>query len=160
MTKYKMRWEQFYRDRGLPVPDKIFDAFTGAEFQPRAENHYEKNDGVPVAPKVEMLRPTVRQRVENLLNRGVDPLAHYVGAEGIDMDVPDDPEAELTPSERIYMDVLASELAEQAPLPDEGLPRPPSEVLTPQQPPKAAEPGVSSPPAGTPPSPSTPAAKS
>lgn len=127
--------------------EKIFDAFTGEEFQPRTHNHYEKNDGIPVAPKVEFQRPTVRQRVENLLNRGVDPLAHYVGFEGIDMEVPDDPDAPLTNSEMAYMDILASQVAEEAPLPDDGLPRPPSEVLTPQQPPQPDQPGVSSPPA-------------
>lgn len=126
----------------------ISDAFTGEEFIPRAANHYEYNDGIPVAPPVETNRPTIRQRVENLLNRGVNPLSFYVGSEGIDMDVPDDPDAELTQSERNYMDVLAEQLAEEAPLPDEGLPRPPSDVLTPQQPPQPAPEGVSSPPTG------------
>lgn len=134
----------------LAKPEPLFDAFTGVEFQPRARNHYEHNDGVPVAPKVEMKRPTIRQRIENLTNRGVDVLAHYVGAEGLDMDIPDDPEAPLTEGEAIYMDILAEQLAEAAPLPDEGLPRPPADVLTPQEPPKAAEAGVSSPPPGAP----------
>jgi len=126
---------------------EITDAVTGEVGLVRAANHYEKNDGVPKAPKVEMQRPTVRQRVENLLNRGVDPLAHYVGAEGIDLDVPDDPEAPLTQSEANYMDHLASQIAEEAPLPDEGLPRPPSDVLTPPRAPEPVQPGVSSPPA-------------
>lgn len=128
-------------------PAIITDAFTGVDFQPRAEKHYEYNDGVPVAPKVDMRRPTVRERVENLLNRGIDPLAHYVGTEGIDLEVPDDPDAPLTQSEMNYMDHVASQLAEEAPLPDEGLPRPPSDVLAPQRAPEGDQPGVSSPPA-------------
>lgn len=103
---------------------ELTDPFTGERFYARAPNHYEDNDGVPVAPHVDVKRPTVRQRIENLLHRGVDPLANYVGSEGVDMDIPDDPEAELTPSERNYLDQVASDLAEQAPLPDEGMPRP------------------------------------
>lgn len=104
-------------------PGELMDAFTGEVFTPRARNHYEVNDGVPRAPQVETRRPTVRERIENLLNRGVDPLAHYVGTEGIDMDVPDDPEAPITASEANYLDTIAADLAEAAPLPDEGLPR-------------------------------------
>lgn len=100
------------------------DPFTGEVFQARASNHYEANDGVPFAPPVTMRRPTVRERIENLLNRGVDPLAHYVGTEGIDMEVPDDPEAPLTASEANYLDTIAESLAEQSPLPDDGMARP------------------------------------
>jgi len=103
---------------------ELADIVTGELFQPKARNHYEENDGVPFAPPVDMPRPTVRQRIENLLNRGVDPLAHYVGSDDYDLEIPDDPEAPLTPSEANYIDALASSLAEQAPLPDEGLPRP------------------------------------
>lgn len=131
------------------------DAFTGELFQPRARNHYEDNDGVPVAPPVEFARPTIRQRVENLLNRGIDPLAHYVGTEGIEMDVPDDPEAPVTPSEANYLDLMASQLAEAAPLPDEGLPRlvSPSPSQNPPAPPEAAPAGVASPPQAPAPAP-------
>lgn len=100
------------------------DTLTGELFQSRAANHFEANDGVPFAPHVDMPRPTVRQRIENLLNRGVDPLAMYVGSDDYDMDVPDDPEEPLTMSEINYLDAVASSLAEQAPLPDDGLPRP------------------------------------
>lgn len=133
------------------------DVFTGEEFKSRVEHHYEFNDGQPVAPKVEIRRPTVRQRIENLLNRGVDPLAYYVGHEGVDMDVPDDPESPLTQSEQNYVDMVAAELAEQAPLPDEGLPRP-SPVQA-SQPAPAASPGqVSSPAPGPSPSPAAPPA--
>lgn len=103
----------------------ITDAFTGEVFKARSRNHYEVPDPVPFAPPVDVVRPTVRQRIENLLNRGVDPLAAYVGHEGIDMDVPDDPDEPLTASEQNFIDVIAESLAEQAPLPDEGLPRPP-----------------------------------
>lgn len=132
---------------------ELIDAFTGETFQANARNHYEVNDGVPVAPHVDTPRPTVRQRVENLINRGVDPLAHYVGSDDYDMDVPDDAETPLTPSEQNYLDTIASEVAEGAPLPDEGLPRPdglqspPAVQASPQapQPPQAA---VSSPPPG------------
>lgn len=100
------------------------DAFTGEIFQPNARNHYEDNDGVPVAPHVDLPRPTIRQRIENLLNRGVDPLAAYIGTDGIDMEVPDDGDAPLTRSEMNFIDVVSESLAEAAPLPDEGLPRP------------------------------------
>lgn len=124
--------------------NEIKDPFTGVLFIPRSRNHYEENDGVPVAPPVTIRRPTVRERVENLTNRGVDVLAHYVGTEGIDMDVPDDPEAPLTTSEMNYMDIVAAELAEAAPLPDEGLPRP-SEVLASQPGPTGSPGQVSSP---------------
>lgn len=123
------------------------DAFTGELFTPKARNHYEENSGVPVAPQVDVHRPTIRQRIENLLNRGVDPLAAYVGSEGIDMDVPDDPEAPLTGAEQLYIDAVSESLAEAAPLPDEGLPRPPA--TPPAAPPAVtgnpAAPGVASP---------------
>lgn len=120
------------------------DVFTGEEFKSHVEQHYELVDSVPFAPRVEMRRPTVRERVENLLNRGVDPLAHYVGAEGIDMDIPDDADSPLTASEQNYIDILAADLAERAPLPDEGLPRP--DVQNASAASAAAPEGVSSPP--------------
>lgn len=109
---------------------ELNDAFTGEVFTPRARNHYEENDGVPFAPEVPVNRPTIRQRIENLLNRGVDPLAMYMRQHQgedttYDMDVPDDPEAPLTASEENYIEMVAADLAEQAPLPDEGMPRPP-----------------------------------
>jgi len=123
---------------------EMTDVFTGESFHAESRNHYEENDGVPFAPPVDMVRPTVRQRIENLLNRGVDPLAHYVGTEGIEMDVPDDPDAPLTSSEQEYINVIAESLAEQAPLPDEGLPRPPQpEPATPVSASLGAPPGPS-----------------
>lgn len=124
---------------------EITDAFTGEVRPARSFNHYEANDGVPVAPRVDVARPTVRQRIENLLNRGYDPLAHYVGTEGIDMEVPDDPEAPLTASEQTYIDTIAGDLAEQAPLPDDGMPRnPPGEPAQAPQPAPAPSPAASS----------------
>lgn len=101
----------------------FIDVTDGTEFQSRTPNHYETNDGIPVAPPVDYPRPTIRQRVENLINRGVDPLSLYVGSDDYDMEVPDDPEAPLTPSEQIYIDAISASLAEQAPLPDDNLPR-------------------------------------
>lgn len=118
------------------------DTLTGELFQSRAENHFENNSGVPFAPPVEGYRPTIRQRVENLLNRGVDPLAHYVGSEDYDMEVPDDPEAPLTASEEAYIEAVASSLAEAAPLPDDGIPRPSEPSL---RSPQAPQEQVSSP---------------
>lgn len=109
-----------------PKKFEAVDPFTGVVFKTHANNHYEENDGIPHAPAVDLPRPTVRQRVENLMYRGVDPLSLYVGSEGIDMDIPDDAEAPLTESERNYLDMVHQDLAEAAPLPDEGLPRPPS----------------------------------
>ena len=133
-----------------PQPE-LTDAFTGELFTPHSRNHYEVNDGKPVAPAVEFNRPTIRQRIENLINRGVDPLAHYVGTEGIEMDVPDDGEAPLTQSEQNYLDTIAAELAEQAPLPDDGLPRPqePVQAVSPPAAPWGA-PGAQSAPVGVP----------
>lgn len=134
--------------------DELVDAFTGETFQPKARNHYEENDGIPFAPPVDYPRPTVRQRIENLLNRGVDPLSKYVGSDDYDMEVPDDPEADLTPSEMNYMDAIAASLAEQAPLPDDGLPRPspePQPAPTPV-PAAAAHPSAPAEPAGPTPS--------
>lgn len=117
------------------------DAFTGELFTPRARNHYEENDGVPFAPAVDLPRPTLRQRIENLTRSGYDPLARYVhdGTTDTDYDVPDDPEAPLTASEANYLDMVAAELAEQAPLPDEGMPR--TTILPPEVPKAAATPG-------------------
>lgn len=112
------------------IPAELIDPFTGAIFKPKAHNHYEDNDGVPVAPTLTLNRPTIRQRIENLLNRDPDVIRRYMqqgpadGQEGIDMEVPDDPEAPLTASESNYLDTIAGDLAEQAPLPDDGLPRP------------------------------------
>lgn len=117
---------------------ELTDAFTGELFQARARNHYEENDGVPFAPPVDFPRPTIRQRIENLTNRGVNTLAHYVGTEGIDMDVPDEPDAPLTPSEMNYIDLVAAQVAEDAPLPDEGLPRQPDPTPPVQAAPAAA----------------------
>lgn len=112
------------------IPVELVDAFTGEVFKPRSRNHYEHNDGVPFAPPVDLNRPSIRQRIENLLNRDPGLLQRYMmegppdGQEGIAMDVPDDPEEPLTASEQNHIDVIAAELAEAAPLPDEGLPRP------------------------------------
>lgn len=125
---------------------EMTDAFTGETFTAIARNHYEEPDPVPFAPAVTFRRPSVRERVENLLNRGIDPLAQYVGTEGVDLDIPDDPEAELTASERNYMDALSAQLAEAAPLPDDGLPGSPLPQTSPTPAPGAVE--------GVPPAPS------
>lgn len=105
------------------------DAFTGVVFVPRTRNHYEVPDPKPFAPNLAIQRPTVRQRVENLLSRGIDPLHDFMRQQAdqdeLDFEVPDDPEAPLTQSEQNHIDMLASQIAEQAPLPDDGLPRPP-----------------------------------
>lgn len=109
---------------------EIQDAFTGVLFTARTRNHYEVPNPVPFAPQLQVQRPTVRQRIENLLSRGVDPLQDYVRQSQEDdelaFDVPDDPEAPLTQAEQVHLDLVAAEIAEQAPLPDEGMPRPPA----------------------------------
>lgn len=127
---------------------ELTDAFTGELFTPRSRNHYEVNDGKPVAPHVDLPRPTVRQRIENLISRGEDPLLRYVREfsgedKQLDLDVPDDSEAPLTASEQNYLDVIAASVAESAPLPDEGLPRPdaPPPAAPPANPPGGAAPG-------------------
>jgi len=117
----------------LPMPD----AFTGEEFTPRSRNHYEENDGKPHAPPVQFRRPSVRERVENLLNRGTDVMAYYVGTEGLEMEIPDDEDAELTTSEANYLDALSAQLAEAAPLPDDGLPGSPLPQTSPTPAPEA-----------------------
>lgn len=123
---------------------EITDAFTGVVFQAKTRNHYEQPDPVPFAPNLQISRPTVRQRVENLLSRGIDPLHDFMRqqaeADDLDFDVPDDPEAPLTASEQNHIDMLAADIAEQAPLPDDGLPRPPQAPSG--QPPSQTAPGA------------------
>lgn len=101
------------------------DVFTGELFRSRTPEHYERVDPVPKAPAVDLPRPSLRARIENLINRGGDPLARYIhdGTSDQEYDVPDDPDAPLTASETNYIDMVAAEIAEQAPLPDEDLPR-------------------------------------
>lgn len=101
------------------------DVFTGEIFYSAAQDHYEKVDPKPFAPPVDLPRPSLRQRIENLISRGADPLAQYVhdGSEDTDYEIPDDPDAPLTPSEANYIDMVASDLAERAPMPDDGMPR-------------------------------------
>ena len=123
----------------------ITDAFTGEVVPARASNHYEANDGVPVAPRVDLPRVSLRQRIENLLNRGIDPRSQYVhdGLGDMDFEVPDDPEAPLTQAEETYIEMVANSVAEQA---SEG---------DPESQPAAAAPKSQSPepPSPTPPSP-------
>lgn len=130
--------------------------FTGQVTYSRHREIFEKVDPVPFAPAVPGAhRPSIRQRIENLLNRGVDPLYHYVNMpsdDGYDMEVPDDPEAPLTASEINYVDSIAAQLAEAAPLPDEGLPRP--------QEPSPASPGPLAKPSPGPAEPGSPATPS
>lgn len=161
-----MSKDNLARDKdGKPIFDRRgfqlyvhYDPFTGEETLSRHRSIFETVDPVPFAPQVETNRPTIRQRIENLLNRGVDPLSHYVNMradDGYDMEVPDDPEAPLTASEQNYVDAIAASLAEQAPLPDEGLPRPeaPPPTASPAASPQAPNPapaGVSSPPQARP----------
>lgn len=102
---------------------EIADAVTGELFDAKARNHYEENDGVPFAPPVDFPRPSLRHRIENLTNRNIDPWRYYTGSDGYEMDVPEDGDEPLTPSETQYLDMVASDLAEAAPLPDEGMPR-------------------------------------
>lgn len=101
------------------------DIVTGELFQPKARNHYEENDGVPHAPAVDLPRPTLRQRIENLTRNNPDLLARYVhdGTPETDFEIPEDADTPLTPSEKNYLDMVAADVAERAPLPDEGLPR-------------------------------------
>lgn len=134
---------------------KATDPFTGEEFETFHPEHYEVVDPTPFAPPLSIQRPTVRQRIENLLNRGVDPLSLYVGTEGIDMDVPEEEDAPLTASEQNFIDLVAASVAEQAPLPDEGLPRAatPPAATPPTPPPAPAPAGVSSPPQAPAPAP-------
>lgn len=111
---------------------ELADVFTGEVFQAKSRNHYEVNDGVPFAPAVALNRPSIRQRIENLLNRDPEALRRYIQEPddgSLDFDVPDDPEAPLTDQEALALDIMAADAAEQADLPDEGLPR--QEILPP-----------------------------
>lgn len=108
---------------------ELTDAFTGEVFNPRSRNHYEVNDGVPFAPPLDLKRPTIRQRIENLINRDPGLLQRYIDENddgSVDMEIPDDPDAPLTGAEAVYLDMVAAQVAEAAPLPDDGMPRPDS----------------------------------
>lgn len=48
----------------------LVDVVTGQVVQTNTPEHYEPNDGVPVAPAVQLPRRTLRERVEDLLYRG------------------------------------------------------------------------------------------
>lgn len=120
-------------------PGKLYetvDVFTGEIFNSKTPEHYERVDPTPKAPAVDLPRPTLRQRVENLINRGGDPLARYIhdGSSDNDYDIPDDPDAPLTASEHNYLDMVAADIAENAPLPDDDLPRNESPLVKPQKP--------------------------
>lgn len=81
------------------------DPITGEVFMARTENHYEKNDGVPVAPAVQLPRKTLRERVEELYRGGRMMAAlQHDGSPDDDMDIQefDDPEP-MTPSEKQYL---------------------------------------------------------
>lgn len=138
----------------------LIDPFLGVEFKGKARNHYEFNDGVPVAPAVEIPRPTIRQRIEHLTSKNPEVLQQYlyglrrdVPDESLDLDIPDDPEAPLTDSEANYIDHVAGALAEQAPVPDDGMPRP--EAPPPPQPSPEASPKAPVPPEGGAPAPTS-----
>lgn len=107
---------------------ETMDIVTGELFQARTPRHYDPVDPKPFAPTVDLPRPSLRQRVENLINREPNVMARFVADQSTDEDyeIPDDPEAPLTPSEQNYLDMVASDIAEQAPLPDDDLPRNPS----------------------------------
>lgn len=133
------------------------DPFTGELFQARTPRHYDPVDPKPFAPPVDLPRPTLRQRVENLINReGHNLMARYVhdGSSDNDYDIPDDPDAPLTPSEANYLDMVASDLAENAPLPDDDLPRNESPLVKSSKP--AEEGGSEGGSQDTPPSPPAP----
>lgn len=49
------------------------DTITGEIFMSRTPDHYEPNDGVPHSPELDLPRPSLRERVEALLSRGIDP---------------------------------------------------------------------------------------
>lgn len=132
----ELREALVYKPQG-EIPDVI----TGEVFYAQSRNHYETNSGVPVAPAVDLPRPTLRQRVEFLTRTQPDILARYVhdGSSDSDYEIPDDPDSPLTPSEMNYVDQVAQQLAEAAPLPDEGLSgaplqRAPEPAETPVQP--------------------------
>lgn len=81
------------------------DPTTGELFMARTENHYEANDGVPVAPAVQLPRKTLRERVEELYRGGRQMAAlQHDGSPDDDLDAGefDDPEP-MTPSEKQYL---------------------------------------------------------
>lgn len=126
------------------------DPFTGEIFTPRTVNHYEHNDGIPVAPPVELPRLTLRQRVERLLASG-QPIPGYDGDEDDSWDEEDEP---LTMAEKQYLNQQDALERRQAAL--EAAKREASTPPTPAEPkptseaPKPAQPGVASPPASEP----------
>lgn len=83
-------------------PEKIFDAFTGEEFQPRVHNHYERNDGVPVAPPVDQPRLSLRERVERMLY-SMQSGPEFISDGTPDDDFEEDDAEPLTQAEQAYV---------------------------------------------------------
>lgn len=111
---------------------ETLDPITGELFLARTENHFEHNDGVPVAPAVDLPRKTLRERVEDLLYRsgGMLPqLLHDDSAE-TDFDVPEaEDNGPMQPAEVRYIleeAAKATPAAAQAPQ-QSPAPNPPAE---------------------------------
>lgn len=125
------------------------DPFTGEIFTPRTVNHYEHNDGIPVAPVIETPRLTLRQRVEALLRSG-QPIPGYEGDNDDEWDEEDEP---LTQAEKQYLNQQDALERRQAALEaakrQEATPPPPAEPKPASEAPKPEQPGVASPPAST-----------
>lgn len=92
---------------------EVTDAFTGELRQVRAENHYEKNSGVPHSPPLDRPRRTLRERVEELLYRGAGlPAPVYDNTPDDDFDVGDEA---IEPITRAELDYALAQIPPEAP---------------------------------------------
>lgn len=93
------------------------DVVTGVEFVSTTENHYERNDGVPVAPHVSLPKKSLRERVEDLMYRGggVLPALRHDGSDESDFEIEDGEENDpMTSAELRYVYTEEERVASEA----------------------------------------------
>lgn len=95
----------FVRQRQVQLVETT-DVITGEVFNARTENHYEKNDGIPVAPPVKTPRLSLRERIERMLYTPVDP--NFGQYDDNDADWDDEGDDPLTPDEQRYVEQNAA----------------------------------------------------
>lgn len=127
------------------------DIVTGEIFLARTENHYEANDGIPVAPAVNLPRKSLRERVEDLLYRGggVLPQLLHDQSDETDFDVPEaEDNGPMQPAEVRYILEEAAKHPSQAPtaVPPSPSPVPPPAGQNPPATSPAPAPSPSAPP--------------
>lgn len=147
-----------YRPASKNAPQiETADTITGEIFMARTENHFEHNDGVPVAPAVDLPRKTLRERVEDLLYRsgGVMPQLLHDESDETDFDVPEaEDNGPMQPAEVRYILEEAAKAHSEAPGAVQPPPAPNPPAAGPNAPATSAAPPVAPqtpvPPAPTP----------